>query len=545
MRHSRKGMIRYNNGMVTTATATLPELQFDNAFVRELPADPERKPNPRHVFGSCYSRVMPQAVAAPQLIAWSAEMAAELGLTAEVMQSQTWVETLAGNRLLPGMQPFATCYGGHQFGTWAGQLGDGRALSLGEIVNAQGRRWELQLKGAGLTPYSRSADGRAVLRSSLREFLCSEAMHHLGIPTTRALSLVLTGDSVVRDMFYDGHAQAEPGAITCRVAPSFIRFGNFELFAARSEHDILRQLVLFTLRRDYPQLIGDAEQLDDALLLAWFDEIARRTALMVAHWMRVGFVHGVMNTDNMSILGLTIDYGPYGWLEEFDPEWTPNTTDAATRRYCFGQQPRIAQWNLMCLAKALAALMQEPDVLQQGLQTYADAYSQHALRMTTDKLGLAEWQDGDEKLIEQLFPLLQQAELDMTLFWRQLGEQDTDQADAAAFANVSYNQLAFAQQQSALQEWLQHYLQRRQQDARDRAQIKTQMHAANPKYVLRNYLAQQAIDKATAGDFSEIDKLLQVMRKPYDDQPEHSDYAGKRPDWARNKAGCSMLSCSS
>ena len=261
--------------------------------------------------------------------------------------------------------------------------------------------------------------------------------------------------------------------------------------------------------------------------------------------MRVGFVHGVMNTDNMSILGLTIDYGPYGWLEDFDPEWTPNTTDAATRRYCFGQQPRIAQWNLMCLAKALAALMQEPDALQQGLQTYADAYSEHALRMTTDKLGLAEWQAGDEKLIEQLFPLLQQAELDMTLFWRQLAEQDTDQADAAAFANASYNQLAFAQQQSALQEWLQHYLQRRQQDGRDRAQIKSQMHAANPKYVLRNYLAQQAIDQATAGDFSEIDKLLQIMRRPYDEQPEHADYAGKRPDWARNKAGCSMLSCSS
>ncbi|MBU1190056.1 MAG: YdiU family protein [Gammaproteobacteria bacterium] len=523
----------------------MPELNFDNAFVRELPADPERKPNPRHVFGSCYSRVMPQPVPAPQLIAWSAEMAAELGLEAQDLQSPAWVETLAGNRLLPGMQPYAACYGGHQFGSWAGQLGDGRALSLGEIVNAQGRRWELQLKGAGLTPYSRTADGRAVLRSSLREFLCSEAMHHLGIPTTRALSLVLTGEPIVRDMFYDGHPEAEPGAITCRVAPSFIRFGNFEIFAARSEHDILRQLVDFTLRRDFPAMLGPDDELNDELLLAWFDEIARRTALMVAHWMRVGFVHGVMNTDNMSILGLTIDYGPYGWLEDFDPEWTPNTTDAATRRYCYGQQPRIAQWNLMCLAKALSALMQQPESLQQGLQTYADAYAEHALRMTTDKLGLATWQDGDEKLIETLFPLLQAAELDMTLFWRLLADQDSEQADASALQSASYNEQAFAAQHQALQQWLQDYLRRRHQDRRQLAEIRSQMHAASPKYVLRNYLAQQAIDQAAAGDYSEIDRLLQIMRKPYDEQPEHAEYAAKRPEWARDKAGCSMLSCSS
>jgi len=523
----------------------MSELQFDNAFVRDLPADPDRKPNPRHVFGSCYSHVMPQSVSKPQLIAWSAEMAAEVGLSAQDIESKAWVETLAGNRLLPGMHPFATCYGGHQFGSWAGQLGDGRALSLGEIINQQGKRWELQLKGAGMTPYSRSADGRAVLRSSLREFLCSEAMHHLGIPTTRALSLVLTGDTVVRDMFYDGHPEAEPGAITCRAAPSFIRFGHFEIFAARSEHDILRRLVLFTLQRDFPEWAGSADELNDESLLAWFNDIARRTALMVAHWMRVGFVHGVMNTDNMSILGLTIDYGPYGWMEAFDPEWTPNTTDAATLRYCYGQQPRIGQWNLMCLAKALSALMQEPEVLQQGLQTYADAYGKHALRMTSDKLGLAEFKDGDEQLIETLFPLLQQAELDMTLFWRLLAAQDSAQADAAALQEASYNGQAFAERQQALQNWLEEYLRRRDQDGRETAEIRSQMRAASPKYVLRNYLAQQAIDRATAGDYSEIDKLLQIMRKPYDEQTEHAAYADKRPDWARNKAGCSMLSCSS
>ncbi len=524
---------------------SLANLQFDNAFVRELPADPERSSDPRYVFASCYSHIQPEPVAAPKLLAWSPEMAAELGLDAAAMHSEEMLEALAGNRLLPGMQPFAACYGGHQFGSWAGQLGDGRAISLGEIINAQGRRWELQLKGAGPTPYSRTADGRAVLRSSLREFLCSEAMHHLGIPTTRALSLVCTGEQVVRDMFYDGHPEAEQGAITCRVAPSFIRFGNFEIFASRSEHEVLRELAWFTLRRDFPDLCAGNDKLSDELILSWFSDIAKRTANMVAHWMRVGFVHGVMNTDNMSILGLTIDYGPYGWLENFDPDWTPNTTDAGTRRYCYGQQPRIAQWNLMCLAKALAALMQAPETLEQGLQAFADSYSQAALRMTADKLGLAQWQAGDEQLIATLYPLLQQAELDMTLFFRRLTDVDPQQPDAAALAATSYREDGLAQHGTALQQWLQDYAQRRRQDAREHHQVRTQMHAANPKYVLRNYLAQQAIDKATAGDYSEIDKLLQIMRKPYDEQPEHESYAAKRPDWASNKAGCSMLSCSS
>ncbi|MBG3852707.1 YdiU family protein, partial [Xanthomonas hortorum pv. carotae] len=231
-----------------------------------------------------------------------------------------------------GMQPWAVNYGGHQFGHWAGQLGDGRAISLGEAIGVDGGRYELQLKGAGPTPYSRGADGRAVLRSSIREFLCSEAMHHLGVPTTRALSLVTTGDAVVRDMFYDGRPQREPGAIVCRVAPSFIRFGNFELPSARGDSALLRQWADFTIARDFPELKGAGEN----LYAAWFAQVCERTAVMVAHWMRVGFVHGVMNTDNMSILGLTIDYGPYGWVDDYDPDWTPNTTDAQGRRYRFG-----------------------------------------------------------------------------------------------------------------------------------------------------------------------------------------------------------------
>ena len=240
--------------------------------------------------------------------------------------------------------------GGHQFGHWAGQLGDGRAISLGEAVLADGQRRELQLKGAGPTPYSRSADGRAVLRSSIREFLCSEAMHHLGIPTTRALSLVGTGEGVVRDMFYDGHPEVEPGAIVCRVAPSFLRFGHFELPSQRGDTSLLQALADFCIARDFPHLRGRGEP----LYADWFAEVCERTARLVAGWMRVGFVHGVLNTDNMSILGLAIDYGPYGWIDAYDPDWTPNTTDATGRRYRFGWQPRVANWNLGQLARALA-----------------------------------------------------------------------------------------------------------------------------------------------------------------------------------------------
>ena len=306
----------------------LDALRFDNGFVRELPGDPEQGHRRREVRAAVWSPTAPTPVAAPTLLAHSREVAALLGLDDADVASPAFVQVFGGNALLSGMQPYAGNYGGHQFGQWAGQLGDGRAITLGEVVNARDERWELQLKGAGPTPYSRTADGRAVLRSSIREFLCSEAMHHLGVPTTRALSLVGTGEPVVRDMFYDGHPKPEPGAIVCRVAPSFLRFGHYQLPASRGDTDLLRTLVDFTIRRDFPHLSGEGE----ALYAAWFAEVCERTAVMVAHWMRVGFVHGVMNTDNMSVLGLTIDYGPYGWIDNYDPDWTPNPTDAQGRR---------------------------------------------------------------------------------------------------------------------------------------------------------------------------------------------------------------------
>ncbi|MBW3551238.1 MAG: YdiU family protein, partial [Proteobacteria bacterium] len=265
---------------------------FDNAFVRELPGDPESGPRLRQVAQS-WSSVEPTPVEAPAVLAYSAEMLDRLGLSEADVSAPWFAQVFGGNALLPGMKPYAANYGGHQFGHWAGQLGDGRAITLGETVNAAGERWELQLKGAGPTPYSRSADGRAVLRSSVREFLCSEAMHHLGVPTTRALSLVGTGEPVVRDMFYDGNAKPEPGAIVCRVSPSFIRFGNFELPASRGDVALLTQLADFCIARDFPHL-AQAHVDDTARRAAWFGEVCERTAVMIGHWMRVGFVHGVM-----------------------------------------------------------------------------------------------------------------------------------------------------------------------------------------------------------------------------------------------------------
>jgi uncharacterized protein YdiU (UPF0061 family) len=497
--------------------AGLAELAFDDRFVRELPADTVLTNVPRQVADAAYTRVEPTAVAAPKLLGWSHTLGEYLGIA-----RPSDAEVLSGNRVLPGMKPYAARYAGHQFGNWAGQLGDGRAITLGEIVATDGRRQELQLKGAGRTPYSRTADGRAVLRSSLREFVCSEAMHFLGVPTTRALSLVGSGEPVIRDMFYDGRPAPEPGAIVCRVAPSFVRFGNFQVHAANEETDSLKRLADFVIREHFP---GQS-------YVAWYHEVCRRTGLLLVDWMRLGFVHGVMNTDNMSILGLTIDYGPYGWLEGYDPQWTPNTTDEHTRRYCYGNQPQIAQWNLARLAEALLPLVPEKDKLEEGLTLYADTFNTGWQRALAQKLGLAALdRPGDEELVSDLFRNLYEAETDFTIFFRNLAALDFEALRPAFYAEPA----------KGLPEWFERYAAR----AKDEPGRVERMDRANPKYVFRNYLAQLAIDALEKDDTSVMERLLKVLERPYDEQPGAEDLAGRRPEWARNRAGCSALSCSS
>lgn len=526
----------------------MSELTFtlDNQFTASFTADAVTENYPRQVL-EAYSFVAPKATKMPTLIAASDNVAEQIGLTKTQVNSAEFLQLFSGNSLLSGMKPFAMCYGGHQFGHWAGQLGDGRTINLTEILTPNHGHKTLQLKGAGPTPYSRTADGFAVLRSSVREFLCSEAMFHLGIATTRALSLCLTGDNVVRDMFYDGNARAEPGAVVCRVSSSFIRFGSFQLPSSRQDISLLTELVDYVITRDFPHLGAPSP----AVYLKWFNEVCDRTCQLVVDWMRVGFVHGVMNTDNMSIIGETIDYGPYGWIDDFDLNWTPNTTDAQGKRYRFGAQGEIAQWNLFQLANAIFPLINDAEPLQKALNDFAKNYQQQWQHMMAAKLGItlaSELANEEElKLLIEIEDILMSVETDMTIFYRRLANLPDDKSDWLSHLLPCYYDEAeiSSTYQETLYSWLERYVALRDGGGKTRTEISKAMNAINPKYVLRNYLAQQAIELAEQQDYALLEQLQHVLTKPYDEQSEFEHLAAKRPTWAKHKAGCSMLSCSS
>jgi uncharacterized protein YdiU (UPF0061 family) len=510
---------------------------FRKDFVDHFPGDNTGNLKPRQTPKVFYSKAVPTAVAKPELLAWSDDLAKELGID---KPEATDIDILGGNKVTPSMFPYAACYAGHQFGNWAGQLGDGRAITLGEWMAPDGQSWELQLKGAGPTPYSRRADGRAVLRSSVREYLMSEAMHYLGVPTTRALSLVTTGDPVLRDMFYDGRAAYEPGAIVMRVAPTFLRFGSFEMPAARGEIENLKKLVNWTIDRYYPHHQGEDR------ILKWFLEVVDRTARMIVEWLRVGFVHGVMNTDNMSILGLTIDYGPYSFVDDYDPAFTPNTTDLPGRRYAFGRQPTIAYWNLGCLANALSPLFEETEDLQAALDSFQDSYSGYFFSMMAGKLGLKSLASKDADFITQFDKMMAAVKPDMTIFYQLLIDlpmENLDEEKIVSHFDESFYSEPDAEQRSALNEAIAAYVKRVQADELPAVERQTKMHAANPRFILRNYLLHQAIEELEKGENTLFLQLMEAMKEPYSNQ--FDQFLVKRPDWASQKAGCSMLSCSS
>jgi len=517
------------------------KLNIKNTFIEELPADKILENSRRQVTEAVFSYVKPQKTSKPKLLHVSNEMMNELGLSKEDISSKEFLSVVTGNEILPNTKPYAMCYAGHQFGNWAGQLGDGRAINLFEVEH-KNKNWKVQLKGAGETPYSRTADGLAVLRSSIREYLCSEAMFHLGVPTTRALSLSLTGDEVLRDVMYDGNPAYEKGAIVCRVAPSFLRFGNFEIFAARNDVKNLRILADYTIKHHFPEIENSSEE----KYIQFFRSVTQKTLAMIIDWQRVGFVHGVMNTDNMSILGLTIDFGPYGWLEDFDFGWTPNTTDRQHKRYRYGNQPNIGLWNLYQLANALFPLVNDAKPFEEILEWYKVNFQIKSLAMMKSKLGLIVDDENDEKLIQDLQDNLQLTETDMTIFFRNLSNFSSDEKnDISLISDAFYQDEINLETKEKWNTWFKKYQQRLQKETLSNSARKEKMNLVNPKYVLRNYMAQLAIEEAEKGNYNLIDELHQILKKPYDKQPENQKWFAKRPNWAKDKIGCSMLSCSS
>jgi uncharacterized protein YdiU (UPF0061 family) len=495
------------NPRTAGAAITADELPLNNSFAELPPA--------------FYTRLMPTPLPAPYFVAASARAAQLIGLDAEALAAADFVELFTGNRVAPRAQPLAAVYSGHQFGVWAGQLGDGRAILLGEIATADGPM-ELQLKGAGLTPYSRMGDGRAVLRSSIREFLCSEAMAALGIPTTRALVVTGSNQGVTRETI-------ETAAVVTRMAPSFVRFGSFEHWFHRDKPEQLRILADYVIHNFYPELAG-ADNPYQALLA----EVTRRTARMIAQWQAVGFMHGVMNTDNMSILGLTLDYGPFGFMEAFDPGHICNHTDQRGR-YSYGNQPQVGHWNCYALGQALLPLIGSVEDTEAALEVYQPEFSRKLEELLHAKLGLATAEDGDRTLFDDMFTLMAANHVDFTQFYRRLADLQLEQPEHDAPVRDLFIDRA------GFDAWALQYRARLRGEGSVDSARRAAMNAVNPKYVLRNYLAQVAIEQAQNGDYSGVHKLLAVLEHPFDEQPGNESYAALPPDWASHLE----VSCSS
>jgi uncharacterized protein YdiU (UPF0061 family) len=468
-----------------------------------------------------FSPVVPSRLDQPTKVSSNSLLATQLGIDPAALESQTMLDLVSGNFGTANIKPIALVYSGHQFGVWAGQLGDGRAMTLGElpVTGADGKTelWDIQLKGAGPTPYSRFADGRAVLRSSIREYLCSEAMHGLGIASTRALYLLDSKTRIYRE-------DVESGAIVCRVARSHIRFGSFEHFHYRNQPEGVAALADYVIDRHFPEWAAEHNR-----YLKLFTQTVENTAKMIAQWQAVGFSHGVMNTDNMSILGDTLDYGPFGFLDSYNPNFICNHSDSHGR-YSFKNQPSVGLWNLNALATSLMSLLSSDELIA-VLKTYEPHYLAHYRALMAAKLGLLEYRDDDEQLLNSLLELLQKNAVDYSLFFRQLCTfSATDQSVRDHFID-----------RDAFDLWAEQYLQRLVQQPLTDQQRCAQMLRTNPKYVLRNYMAQAAIEKARQGDYSEVNLLLRVLQNPFDEHPEAEKYAGLPPDWADHIS----VSCSS
>ncbi len=465
-----------------------------------------------------------QGLTQPRWVALNHSLAADLGWPEDWANHAQALPTLSGSEPWPGMVSVATVYSGHQFGVWAGQLGDGRALLLGELDSPMGPQ-EIQLKGSGPTPYSRRGDGRAVLRSSIREYLCSEAMHALGVPTTRALALTASDQLVFRE-------DAETAAVVTRVAPSFIRFGHFEHFCHHGDHTALKRLVDFVIAHHYPEC-ADAPVPAAALLEA----ISRRTAELLAQWQAVGFCHGVMNTDNMSILGLTLDYGPFGFLDAFDPAHICNHSDHQGR-YAYARQPQVAFWNLHALAQALVpAAAGQVDALGAAVSAYRDDFGPALGRRMRAKFGLQDAHPDDQALLDDVMRQMAAEGVDYTIFFRRLCRFDEDVAATHALRDLFIDR-------NAWNAWAERYRQRLAQEGHAPEVVqarRARMRAANPKYILRNHLAEQALRQAQQGDYSEVHRLERLLAHPFDEQPGCEAYAALPPDWAKGLE----ISCSS